>query len=150
MKRNILIVILVAVIFCLSARENKAFSQEMVVIVHSENPVSSLRQIEAKLYFLRKIKQAWPGSGANIQPVTLKEDTGISSAFLSKVLKMSEQEVDAYFKQRQFANAETMPSSFQSENQVIEYVRENTGAIGYVSKEFFEASGEGVKVVLAF
>lgn len=127
---------------------NEAKGQELVVIVNNDNPVVEMRQIEAKLYYLRKIKKVWPEMDANIRPASLSPGVSIHEAFLKKVLKMSGPEVNAYFKQRQFANAEQVPPSFQSEQQMLDYVKETPGAIGYVSKEFYERIKGQVKGVL--
>lgn len=126
-----------------------AKAQSMAVIVNNDNPIGSMKQIEVKLYYLRKIKQIWPGTDSSIQPVQMSTNSDAKSTFLSAILKMSEEEVAAYFKQRQFANAEQMPPSFSNDAQVIKYVSENKGAIGYVSQSALSSAGGAVKSVLA-
>jgi ABC-type phosphate transport system substrate-binding protein len=128
---------------------NSLVAQEVVVIVNKDNPVSTMSQIEVKLYYMRKIKQQWPALGVAILPVGLKSDSPAKSSFHSVIMKMSESELEAYFKQRQFSNAEAMPATFNSENDIIDYVSRNKGAIAYVSKASYEASSGKVKSVLA-
>ena len=123
-------------------------AQQVVVIVNNENPVNDLKQIEAKLYYLKKIKQTWPSINEVIRPVERSGTSESKSVFLKSILKMTESEVEAYFKQRQFANAEPTPPSFASDSEIIRYVSENKGAIGYVSQAAYSSSGGIVKAVL--
>lgn len=147
--KNILLLIAIATgATFLTGATQTVQGQSMVVIVNNENPKESLKQIEVKLYYLRKVKQVWPGTQESIQPVVLSNNSSVKETFLANVLKMPEAEVTAYFKQRQFANAEQMPPSFSTEADVIKYVSENKGAIGYVSQSAYNSSSSLVKSVL--
>lgn len=127
----------------------KSQAQEVVVIVNSENPVASMSQIEVKLYYMRKIKQQWPAMGIAILPAGLSANSSAKSGFLSQIMKMTDSELAAYFKQRQFANAEAIPEKFSSETELIAYVANNKGAIAYVSQSAFENADGGIKAVLS-
>lgn len=63
---------------------------------------------------------------------------------------MSPEEVDGYFKQRQFANAESPPVEVSNENEIVEYVSNNGGAIGFVSASVAEANKGKIKIVCKF
>ena len=141
------LLICVATLLALGASD-QAMAQNMVVIVNKDNPVSSMKQIEVKLYYMRKIKQEWPALGIAVLPAGLSTSNPAKSTFLAEIMKMSASELDAYFKQRQFANAEPLPATFSSETELIEYVSKNKGAIAYVSKGAFDSFGNGVKSVL--
>lgn len=146
MKRIILIS-LVAII-CVGFGLNKANAQTVAIIVNTQNPVEQMSQIEVKLYYMRKIKQTWPGLGSVIIPVGYRPDSPFKQAFLSQIMKMSNSALDSYFKQREFANAETIPDQLMSEAEVIDYVSKNTGAIGYVSIAALDGAKNKVKSVL--
>lgn len=124
-----------------------AASQEMVVIVNNSNPVSTMKKIEVKLYYMRKIKKSWPDLGKSIQPAGLSEDNAARQEFLSTIMKMNQGQLDAYFKQVQFSTGDKMPPMFATENELIEFVSTNEGALAYVSTSVFNASGGKVKAV---
>lgn len=149
MKRVLTIAVMIMSISWISGISNQIKAQTVVVIVNNDNPIGDMKQIEAKLYFLKKIKKSWPALGVSISPVRMSGNSSAKQAFLSGILKMTESEVDGYYKQRQFANAEQMPQSFANDEQVIAYVSNNPGAIGYVSQAAFEAAAGKVKAVFA-
>lgn len=126
---------------------SKASAQDFVIIVNQANTISTMKSVEVKLYYMRKIKQQWPDLGVAILPVGLSTDNSAKQAFLSNVMKMSASELEAYFKQRQFANAEALPASFATEEELIDYVARNKGAIGYVSKVAYDAKSSKVKAI---
>lgn len=124
---------------------------EFVVIVNGENPVATLSAGEAKLYFLRKLKNRWPGINKNIRPVTRKSKCSERDSFYSTILKMNDTEVDTYFSERQFQNAEKLPEKFGSDAEVIAYIEQEIGGIGFVSaKSLTPANKAKVKAVLEF
>lgn len=122
-------------------------AQDVVIIVNPSNSVNSMSQIEAKLYYMRKIKQKWPSNGERIQPVMLSGSGSAKASFLTKIMKMSDSELNGYFKQRQFANGEKLPQEFSSETELINYVSENVGAIGFISKSAFDNAAGKVKAI---
>jgi len=115
--------------------------------VNKDNPIAALSAGEAKLYFLRKLKNRWPGINKNIRPATRKTKCPERDAFYSQILKMSETEVDNYFSERQFQNAEKLPDKFNSDAEVVAFVEQEIGGIGFVSSG---SAGSKVKVVLEF
>ena len=119
------------------------------VIVNKENPIASLSAGEVKLYFLRKLKNRWPGINKNIRPVTRKSKGAERDAFYSTILKMSDTEVDSYFAERQFQNAEKLPEKFGSDAEVIAFVEQEVGGIGFVSSKSVSGNDK-VKVVFEF
>lgn len=124
-------------------------SSEIVVIVNKENPVDKLTAGEAKLYWLRKIKKRWPELNKNIKPADRKSKCGEQDTFYSKVLGMSAADVETYFTQKQYESAEKPQDKFSSDNDVINFVSEEPGAIGFVNANALSAEAKTkVKVVL--
>jgi ABC-type phosphate transport system substrate-binding protein len=120
------------------------------IIVHKDNPITKLAAGEVKLYWLRKIKKRWPDTNKNILPADRKSKCAERDAFYSKVLNMNADDVEAYFSNRQYQNAEKPQDKFSSDTEIIDFVSKEIGAIGFVnSSSLSSADKEKVKVVLA-
>jgi len=124
-----------------------ATSQEMVVVVNKENPVSTMKKIEVKPYYMRKIKKSWPDLGEAIKPAGLSIDNGARKEFLSTVMKMDQAQLDAYFKQVQFSTGDKVPPLFATEQELIEFISNNKGALAYVSTASYNSNKDKVKAV---
>ncbi len=105
----------------------------LVVIVNSANNTAALTKSEVKLTYLRKINKRWPGINKNIVPVDRRDMPETKKLFLAKLLNMSSQDMTRYFTEREYMNAEMPPVTFSSDAEIIDYVGENVGAIGYVN-----------------
>ena len=104
----------------------------LAIIVNANNTTSEMSKSEVKLIYLRKIKKRWPGINKNIIPVDRKDLPETKKIFLSKLLNMTEQDMNRYFTEREYMNAEMPPVTLSSDAEIIEYVANNIGAIGYV------------------
>lgn len=116
-----------------SFTQNAAVDQSVVIIVNKDNPIESLTMVEVKLYWLRKVKKRWPEINKNIRPADRKGKSTEQEVFYKKVLKMSANDVEAYFNQRQYESAEKPQDKFGSDQDIIEFVAEQEGSIGYIS-----------------
>lgn len=124
---------------------------DIAVIVNKENTLSALSAGEAKLYYLRKLKSRWPGINKGIRPADRKTKCAEREAFYGTILKMNEAEVSAYFAERQFQNAERLPDKFNSDAEIIDFVEQEVGGIGYVNVKSLTADVKArVKVLLEF
>lgn len=124
-------------------------SSEIVVIVNKENPVEKLTIAEAKLYWLRKIKKRWPEINKNIKPADRKSRCGEQETFYFKVLNMKVSDVETYFTQKQYESAEKPQDKFNNDSEIIDFVSEEAGAIGYININSLSAEAKTkVKVVL--
>lgn len=115
---------------------------DYVVIVHPSNPVASLARTEASRYFLRSSTQ-WP-NGNSVKPVDLSKGSPVRAAFTKEILGRSMGAIDQYWTQSVFSGRAVPPPEKRSDAEVVSFVRENPGAIGYVSQG---ASIDGVKRV---
>ncbi|HTH54775.1 MAG TPA: hypothetical protein VL728_01935 [Cyclobacteriaceae bacterium] len=121
---------------------------DIVVIINKDNPASTLSLSEIKLFYLRKLKKRWPEINKNIRPVDRKSKCPEQDTFYSKVLGMSAVDVEQYFTNKQLQSAERPPDKFATDAEVINFVAEEAGAIGYVnSKSLTSEAKEKVKVV---
>lgn len=142
---ELFVLALVCAFLILAATPDKS----IVVIVNNGNPVEKLSASEAKLYWLRKVKKRWPTINKNILPADRKTNCEERQAFYSKVLNMSADDVESYFSNRQYQNAEKPQDKFNTDAEVIEFVSNEAGAIGFVSASSLTASNKGkVKVIL--
>jgi ABC-type phosphate transport system substrate-binding protein len=115
---------------------------DYVVVVHSSNPVASLTRTEASRLFLRS-STVWP-SGEHVKPVDLAKGSPARAAFTKEILGRSMGAIDQYWTQSVFSGRAIPPPEKRSDAEVVAYVRENPGAIGYVAAG---ASTEGVRRV---
>jgi ABC-type phosphate transport system substrate-binding protein len=90
--------------------------------------------------FLR-LQTAWP-EGGNVKPVDQAKSSPVREAFSREVLGKSIGAVEQYWTQAIFSGRAVPPVEKRSDADVVAYVRETPGAIGYVSPG---ASTEGVK-----
>jgi ABC-type phosphate transport system substrate-binding protein len=120
----------------LSAQDN------FKVIVNSSNSISSISKTELANIFLKKVTKFSSGKGA--QPVDQYENNQVRDIFSNTILKKNTAAVKSYWQQQLFSGAGVPPEEKKSDNEVIEFVKNNDGAIGYVSSG---ANISGVKVL---
>lgn len=111
--------------------EHGTTEESIAVIVNKDNPVATLSTGEVKLYYLRRIKKRWPIINKNIRPADQKKSSEERDAFYA-LLGMTAFEVDQYFITKQLQNAERPPDKFSSEADLINFVADEIGAIGYI------------------
>lgn len=132
----------------------KTEHSSVAVIISNDNPIAfkdnpSLSVNEVKLYFLRKTRTRWPETNQNILPVDHIKSCPEQNIFYSKVLKMSAIEVGTYFIEKHYEIGEELPHKFISDKEIIEFVGNEIGAIGYVNVNSLSAEAKTkVKVVL--
>jgi ABC-type phosphate transport system substrate-binding protein len=119
----------------------------IAIIVHPENPTKSMDKIEAKIYYLRIVRGTWKESKFPIRPANYSVNIPVKTSFLKHVLRMNNQQMMAYFKSKETSESLPVPPEFSSEEEVVNYVMVNKGAIGYISLESARKFN-GIKVVL--
>ncbi len=119
-----------------------ASAAEYVVIVNPANKATTLSKSELQRFFL-KSASVWP-SGEPARPVDLPKSSAVRVSFSSEVLGRSLASLDQFWTHSIYSGRAVPPAERRSDREVVEYVRENAGAIGYVSAG---ASLEGVKKV---
>lgn len=124
-------------------------TSDIVVVINAENPVSSMTAGEVKLMWLRKIKKRWPQLNKNIKPTDRKSKCQERETFYDKVLNMTADEVESYFIQKQYQNAEKPADKFNSDTEIIDFISNEPGAIGFVSAAAAAANKDKVKIVFS-
>lgn len=120
-----------------------AGAQGFTLIVHADNPATTLGKSEVTNIFLKR--SAKFASGKAALPVDQAKSAAAREAFSKAVLGRSAAAVVAFWQQQIFAGKDTPPAERQSDAEVIAFVRATPGAIGYVSAG--ATLGAGVKAV---
>ncbi len=107
------------------------FSQNYKVIVNSKNPISTITKKELSQIFYKK-KKNWP-DGQTIEPVDLTASSSVRSEFTNDIHGKSVAAIRNYWQQAAFTGAGIAPLEKVSDDQVIEYIKNHPGAIGYIS-----------------
>lgn len=138
---------LLALLFCLECvlPAISARAEEFCVVVNAGNPVASLTRQQVSDYFLKK-SVTWQ-DGRKVLPVDLDADSPARAAFSHALLGRSVAAVKSYWNQRIFSGRGVPPPEQPSQKAVLDYVRANAGAIGYVSAAHPPADVKAVKIV---
>ena len=133
MKKTLFIIFLVSIVLCAELSFGKEdFSFQ--VVVNSTNPDTVLTKEELSKIFLKKVKK-WDGLKEKIMPVDLVEDSSIRKEFSEKILDKQISSVKAYWQKQIFSGRGVPPPEKKSDEDILEYIEENQGAIGYISKK---------------
>lgn len=117
---------------------------EVAVVVNSGNG-AAVSDSEISRIFLGKLKKF--SGGESVKPVNSKMGGDARVEFEKKVLKKSSSQVKAYWSKLVFSGKGKPPKELGSDADIIKYVAENPGAIGYVDAASVDAS---VKVLKKF
>ena len=115
------------VLMCLAS--TAAFA-DVVVIANKNVSETSMSKDKVKQIFLGKVVK-WQ-DGSRIHFVTLKGDS--HKSFLKEYIGRSEAQYKTYWKKILFTGKGSMPKSFDTEQEMAQYVANTKGAIGYISK----------------
>lgn len=102
------------------------------VIVHPNNPTSSISREQLAQIFLKKTT-TWPG-GKRAVPVDQTESSAARAAFSKAVLQKAVSEVKAFWQQQIFSGRSVPPVEKPSDGQVLSFVLGNELAVGYVAE----------------
>ena len=105
---------------------------QFVVIVNSENPAASASRPTIAGLFLKRMGK-WQ-NGLKSQPVDLAESSETREAFSRRILGRRTAEVEQYWQTAIFSGRDIPPPKKASESEVVAYVAQHPGAIGYVSR----------------
>lgn len=100
------------------------------VVVNKANPVSSLTRAQLSAIFMRRVR-SWP-DGIEIRPVDHRVDARVRERFSRAVHGKSVAYVIRYWQRLIFAGRGIPPPEVPSAAAVMEAVRVQRGAIGYV------------------
>src|SRR5688572_6623527 len=102
------------------------------IVVHGSNSVSSITKAKAADLFLKRVTR-WD-NGRAVTPVDLSDKNPTRGAFSKELLGKEVPWVKSYWQKMIFSGRATPPVELSSDNEVLEFVRNNADAIGYVSE----------------
>lgn len=115
-----------------------AIAGDIIIIGNKSITESAINKQDLKNIYLGK-KTTW-GNNSKIVFVT-QDNAGVSDQFLTEYISKSPSQFSSYWKEKVFTGQGTPPRSFASEKELVQFVTQTDGAIGYVS------SGEGLDAV---
>ena len=131
MKFKILIGLLFIAVMGMALKlPGNAYTGELVVIANKDVPVSSIYSDDLKNIFLAK-KSQW-GNGEKIEFVTLKSGPA-HEGFMKTYLQKTPSQFQRYFRTLVFTGKGKAPRSFSTEAEVVSFVSNTGGAIGYIA-----------------
>jgi ABC-type phosphate transport system substrate-binding protein len=116
---------------------------DVVVIVNAANPVHSMSSEEVTALYLARTRTFPSGEFALVfdQP----RDSALRQQFFKRVANMGIGQVNTYWSRLMFSGQEMPPQVLPNEQAVMDIVRRNPGAIGYVSTP---PKDPGLRIVL--
>jgi ABC-type phosphate transport system substrate-binding protein len=112
------------------------------LVVNPANPASEIARTDAARLFLKKVT-TWP-DGTPVAAVDQARTAPVRAAFTRDVHKKDVDAVVAYWATLVYSAREMPPQVKRSDDEVLEFVRQTPGAVGYVSAA---AATSGVKVI---
>jgi ABC-type phosphate transport system substrate-binding protein len=118
------------------------FAQSYKVIVNTANLALSLSKKEVSDFLLKKTTK-W-ADGTIVMPVDLNSNSQTREDFSKYIHGKSTGVIRSYWQQSAFSGTASAPPEKASDAEVIEFVKKNKGAIGYVS---VVSNTDGVKTI---
>jgi ABC-type phosphate transport system substrate-binding protein len=115
------------------------------VVVHRKNKATALDKKALAQVFLKKRTQ-WSDDSV-ILPVDQSKSSAVREQFSEEVLGRSVAAVRAYWNQLVFSGRGVPPPELGSDEEVLRYVGQHAGAIGYVSAASDVDAATNVKIV---
>ena len=139
MKKIIILLVLFAITLGLSTG---GYAQNYKVIANADNSVKELTKRQLDKIFLKKMTK-WEDD-TKIKPVNLNQDSDIRESFSKDVHKKNVSAIKAYWQKQIFTGKGVPPVEKSTDKEVINFVKANPGAVGYVSSG---ASTNGVNTI---
>lgn len=107
-----------------------AFAAAPKLVVNASNSIPSITKAKAADLFLKRVTR-WD-NGRAVTPVDLSEKSAVRTAFCKELLGKEVAWVKSYWQKMIFSGRATPPAELSSEAEVMDYIRNNADAIGYV------------------
>lgn len=104
-----------------------------VIITNAKNNVTEVDRKFLSDAFLKKVSR-W-SNGEAIRPVDRRADSLLRRKFSQAIVNRSVAEVKSYWQQKIFAGYDLPPPELNVDQDIINYVMKNPGAVGYISED---------------
>ena len=140
--KTLLITMLLFFIIAFYVELNAQMTYEKVkIIANKDVPVNSLSQKELKNIFMGK-KTKWQDK-TSIKFTLLNRETDYKK-FL-ELIDYSAAKYERYWKKQVFTGKAKMPKTVKTAEEMIQYISENQGAIGYILTD--KIDNENIKII---
>lgn len=119
-------------LFAADAQKESDAAPAFVVVVHVSNPQTTLTQADLSKLFLKKLK-IWPTTNIPVLPVDQLETAVVREHFSDQILGKKIAALKAYWQKEIFSGRSVPPPEKETDADVLKYVAENAGALGYVT-----------------
>jgi ABC-type phosphate transport system substrate-binding protein len=102
----------------------------VTVVVHPGNALDSISKAKIADLFLKRVTR-WE-NGRAVTPVDQSEKSAARAAFTKDLLGKEVIWVKSYWQKMIFSGRATPPAELSSDSQVLDFIRANADAIGYV------------------
>lgn len=113
------------------------------VVVHASNPTASVTRAELSAIYMKRMR-SWP-DGTEILPVDHPPASRLRERFSRSVHRKSVAYVTRYWQRLIFSGRAIPPREVRTPAAVMDFVRRNTEAVGYVDRQ--TPLGDGVKTI---
>lgn len=117
--------------------------EPITVVVHPDNPLSSLSRADVSALFLGRYT-SYP-DGQTARPVDHAQDSSLRASFYEQLTGKPINKINAYWARLIFAGRIRPPKQVEGDQDVIQIVSNDIAAIGYVQGS---VPTQNVKVVL--
>lgn len=118
-----------------------AAAERILVVANTSVPIDTLEVVELQRIYLSK-RTRWPDDTRVV--ATMLKDGPVHRTFVEQILDRTLAKFATYWKQIVFTGQGVPPKSFETEDDLLDFVAETPGAIGYVSAR---TGTEGVRVL---
>jgi len=141
MKNIKYVILLVIYMSALIIITHTTANSEVIIIVNKNVGLDTVTPSTiSNIYFGNMTK--WP-DGQSIHVVMLKKGK-THEAFVNKIIQSTPSKLKSYWKKVVFTGVGTRPKIFKKENDLVNYISETNGTIGYIDNSI---SHDTVKVV---
>lgn len=121
-----------------------ALAGEAVLVVHRDNPISSLELTEVRSIFLGK-KVFW--DDGNAIEVLLQESGETHRNFSQNILGKSPRQLSMYWKRVLFSGEGLPPREVTGDEEMLETIAANAKAIGYIDSSVNDNRVKSVSII---
>jgi len=133
--------VLVLSLACVTAAP--AAQADVYVVVNAANPVRALAQKEVMDIFMGR-SRAFPG-GEFARTLDLPREDPARTAFYTALTGLTPPQISSYWSRLMFSGRTMPPQQTGSETAMVDALRRDPGAIGYLAQE---PADKGLRVVL--
>ena len=134
--------VLILVVAAIAAPSTVA-GQEFKVVINHANSTTSITKANLSDCFMKQAETYTWISGHPLIPVDLAADSEARRAFSTEIHGRDVNAVKSYWQRQIFTGKAVPPQEKATDDEVLAFVRENPGAVGYVSAS--AELGYGVK-----